>query len=66
VAGASTPGQQPRIEAILTPVQAPKAKPITERVMDTWRRRYLDHLTITNERYLRSVMQEYVEHHNGK
>lgn len=51
------------IETILTPVQAPKANAVAERVIGTLRRECLDHLII-NERHLRSVLREYASHYN--
>jgi putative transposase len=53
------------IEAILTPVQAPTANAIAERVIGTLRRECLDHLIIINERHLWSVLREYVAYYNG-
>ncbi len=53
------------IEAILTPIRAPKANAIAERVIGTLRRECLDHLIIFNERHLRSVLREYVVHYDG-
>jgi hypothetical protein len=52
------------IEAILTPVQAPKANAIAERVIRTLRGEYLDHLIIINERHLRAVPREYEAYYN--
>jgi putative transposase len=52
------------IETILTPVHAPKANAIAERVVGTLRRECLDLLIIINERHLRAVLREYVEHYN--
>ena len=54
-----------RIEAILTPVQAPKANAIAERVIGTLRRECLDHFIVINERQLLRVMREYVAHYNS-
>ncbi len=51
-------------ETILTPVHAPKANAIAERVVGTLRRECLDFLIIINERHLRAVLREYVEHYN--
>ena len=45
------------IETILTPVHAPKANAIAERVVGTLRRECLDHI-IFNERHLRLVLKE--------
>ena len=53
------------IEAILTPIRAPKANAIAERVIGTLRRECLDHLIIFNERHLRSALREYVVHYDG-
>ena len=52
------------IEAILTPIRAPKANAIAERVIGTLRRECLDHLIVINERHLRAVLREYVTHYN--
>ena len=53
------------IEVILTPIRAPKANAIAERVMRTLRRECLDHLIIINERHLRAVLLEYEFHYNN-
>ena len=50
--------------SFLTPVRAPKANAIAERVVGTLRRECLDHLIIVNERHLRLVLREYVAHYN--
>jgi transposase InsO family protein len=52
------------IEAILTPVQAPKANAVAERVVGTLRRECLDHIIVINERQLLRVMREYMVHYN--
>jgi transposase InsO family protein len=52
------------IEAILTPIRAPKANAVAERVIGTLRRECLDHIIIINERHLRAVLREYVTHYN--
>ena len=52
------------IEAILTPVQAPRANAVAERVVGTLRRECLDHMIIVNERHLRRVLREYLDHYN--
>jgi len=51
------------IETLLTPVQAPKANAIAERLVGTLRRECLDHLII-NERHLQLVLKEYAAHYN--
>ena len=52
------------IETILTPVRAPKANAIAERVIGTIRRECLDHLIVLTERHLRRVLREYVASYN--
>ncbi len=52
------------IETILTPVRAPKANAIAERLIGTLRRECLDHLIIFNERHLWRLLAEYVAHYN--
>jgi len=54
------------IETILTPVQAPKANAIAERLVGTLRRECLDHLIIVNERHLVRILREYVAHYNAE
>ena len=53
------------IETILTPVRAPNANAIAERVIGTLRRECLDHVIAVNERHLRRVPGEYVQHYNA-
>jgi putative transposase len=53
------------IQAILTPVQAPKANAVAERVIGTLRRECLDHVIVINEQHLRRVLREYAAHYNG-
>jgi len=50
---------------ILTPVQAPKANAIAERLVGTLRRECLDHLIIVNKRHLLRLLGEYVAHYNA-
>jgi putative transposase len=52
------------IEAMLTPVQAPKANAVAERVVGTLRRECLDHVIVINERQSRRVLWEYAAHYN--
>ena len=52
------------IDAIATPMHAPKANAIMERVIGTLRRECLDHLIILDEQHLRSVLAEYVVYYN--
>ena len=51
------------IETILTPIAAPQANAIDERVVGTLRRECLDHLIVVNERHLRLVLREFVRHY---
>ncbi len=53
------------IEPLLTPIRAPRANAIAERVVGTLRRECLDHLVIVNERHLRSVLRELVAYYNA-
>ena len=53
------------IETILTPVRAPNANAIAERVIGTLRRECLDHVIAVNERHLRRVLGQYVQHYNA-
>jgi transposase InsO family protein len=48
------------IDAIATPVHAPTANAIVERVIGTLRRECLDHLIVLNEQHLMAVLREFV------
>ena len=52
------------IRIIRTPVRAPRANAIAERWIGTLRRECLDHMLITGQRHLATVLEEYVEHYN--
>ena len=52
------------IQAILTPVRAPNANAVAERVIGTLRRECLDHMIVLNERHLTRVLHEYIDHYN--
>ena len=52
------------IRILLSPPQAPRANAICERTTGTLRRELLDRLLIINERHLRQVLTEYLEHYN--
>jgi putative transposase len=54
------------ITTIVTPIRAPNANAVAERVIGTLRRECLDHLIVLNERHLLQVLREYVEHYNTK
>jgi len=51
------------IRIIRTPVRAPRANAIAERVIGTLRRECLDQLLITGPRHLAAVLEQYVEHY---
>ena len=53
------------ITTVLTPVRAPKANAIAERVIGTIRRECLDHLIVLNERHLRRVLREYLAYYDA-
>jgi putative transposase len=50
---------------ITTPVRAPRANAICERVIGTIRRECLDRMLILDCRHLEAVLAEYVEHYNA-
>jgi len=50
---------------IKTPVRAPRANSICERVVGTIRRECLDRMLILGRRHLEAVLAEYVEHDNS-
>jgi len=53
------------LKILKTPVRTAVANSIAERLVGTFRRECLDHVIVLNERHLRSVLAEYVEHYNG-
>jgi putative transposase len=52
------------ITIIKTPVRAPRANAICERVVGTIRRECLDRMLILGRRHLEAVLREHVEHYN--
>jgi transposase InsO family protein len=54
------------VDSIVTPIHAPTANAVIERVIGTLRRECLDHLIVLDERHLRSVLTEYVAYYNGE
>jgi len=52
------------IHELRTPIRAPKANGIAERLVGTLRRECLDHVFIFNERHLQKVVDEYVDYYN--
>jgi len=52
------------IETLLTPVRAPRANAVAERLLGTPRRECLDQVIIVNEQHLRTVLSEFVRFYN--
>ena len=52
------------IRILRSPPQAPRANAICERIIGTLRRELLNQLLIVNERHLRLVLTEYLQHYN--
>jgi transposase InsO family protein len=52
------------IETIRSPVRAPRANAVAERVIGTLRRECLDHVIPVDERHLRTILVEYVHYYN--
>jgi putative transposase len=52
------------IDAVATPIHAPKTNAIAERVIGTLRRECLDHLIVLDEQHLRTVLTEFVQYYN--
>jgi len=50
---------------IKTPIRAPRANAICERVVGTIRRECLDRMLILGRRHLEAVLAEYIEHYNS-
>lgn len=55
-----------RIEILKTPIAAPKANTLCERLMGTLRRECLDYIFILGEAHLRRIQKEYVNYYNQK
>jgi putative transposase len=53
------------IRILRSPPQAPRANAICERMIGTLRRELLDRLLIVNERHLRQVLTDYLQHYNN-
>jgi transposase InsO family protein len=52
------------IDAIATPIHAPKANAIVERVIGTLRRECLHHIIVLDEQHLMAVLREFVAYYN--
>jgi transposase InsO family protein len=53
------------IRTVLTPVRAPKANAVAERLVGTLRRECLDHVIVVNERHLRAILSDFVRYYNA-
>ncbi len=53
------------IQTVVTPVHAPKANAIAERVVRTFRQECLDHVIVLNDRHLRRLLREFVPYYNA-
>jgi transposase InsO family protein len=53
------------IRTVLTPVRAPRANAVAERLVGTLRRECCDHLIVVNERHLRAVLAGFVRYDNA-
>src|SRR5262249_38706478 len=54
------------IETLLTPIRAPRANAVAERLVGTLRRECFDRLVVVNETHLRSVLSEFVGYYNAE
>jgi putative transposase len=54
------------VKTLLSPIRAPRANAIAERVIGTLRRECLDQLIIVNERHLRAILAEFVGFYNAQ
>ncbi|MGH2351502.1 MAG: integrase core domain-containing protein [Chloroflexota bacterium] len=52
------------IEQLLTPVRAPRANAVAERMVGTFRRECLDHVVIVNEPHLHALLAEFTDYYN--
>jgi putative transposase len=53
------------IRTVLTPVRAPRANAVAERLVGTLRRECLDHVIVVNERHLRAILSDFVRYYNA-
>ena len=53
------------IQTLLTPIRAPRANAIAERLVGTPRRECLDHLVVVHERHLRAILSDFARYYNA-
>jgi transposase InsO family protein len=53
------------IDTIATPIRAPRANAVVEKVIGTLRRECLDHLILLDEQHLVSVLREFLVYYNS-
>ncbi len=53
------------IRSVRTPIRAPTANSVAERMVETFRRECLDHLIVLNEAQLQATLREFVAYYNG-
>ena len=51
---------------LLTPIRAPRANAVAERVIGTLRRECLDHSIVLNEQHLCAILREFVAYYNAE
>jgi transposase InsO family protein len=52
------------IEQLLTPVRAPRANAVAERMVGPFRRECLDHAVVVNDHHLRALLEEFTDYYN--
>ena len=52
------------VRIVKSPVRAPRANAICERVIGTLRRECLDHMLVLGRRHLEAVLSEFIDHYN--
>ncbi len=51
------------IQVLLTPIRAPRANAVAERMVRTFRSECCDHLVVPNERHFRALLAEFVRYY---
>jgi transposase InsO family protein len=52
------------IRTVLTPIRAPRANAVAERLVRTLRDECLDHVIVVNEQHLRSILKDFADYYN--